>query len=139
MKILNILTPRRKLGNAGEVQAARYLKKNGYVILERNYVAAESEIDIIAKKDGVLAFVEVKTRSAGISTKKEPRPASSVTPEKQRKILNAAMHYKTHTRLEAKMRFDIVEVIRDKDARGHDVFTVKHLIGTFDANTAKRH
>ena len=49
------------------------------------------------------------------------------------------MHYKTHTRLEARMRFDVVEVIRDKNASGHDAFTVKHLIGTFDADTAKWH
>ena len=139
MNILDILTPKRRLGNAGEARAASYLKKNGYIILEKNFVGAGSEIDIIAEKDGVLAFVEVKTRTRGAISEKEPRPASSVTPEKQRKILNAAMHYKTYSNSTLKMRFDVIEVIRDRDERGRDTFEVKHLKDTFNADTAKRY
>jgi len=54
-----------KIGRQGETLAAEYLQKNGYEILQRNYYAGHAEIDIIAKNDATLVFVEVKTcRSA---------------------------------------------------------------------------
>lgn len=57
-------TQRQKLGKLGEDLAVKYLQKNGYKILTRNYIAGRyGEIDIIAKNNGQLAFVEVKTKS----------------------------------------------------------------------------
>jgi putative endonuclease len=50
-------------GRAGEDQAADYLTRHGYRILERNWQKKIGEIDIIAKKDGIIYFFEVKTRS----------------------------------------------------------------------------
>lgn len=53
----------RKLGDAGEDLACRYLEKNGYEILERNkHYSRFCEIDIIAKNKNTIVFVEVKTR-----------------------------------------------------------------------------
>ena len=52
-------------GNAGESKAAAYLLKNGYSIIERNYRTQGGEIDIIALKDDVLVFVEVKSLPNG--------------------------------------------------------------------------
>lgn len=51
-----------ELGNRAETAAAEYLTRHGYVILERNWRTRWCEIDIIAKKSGVLYFVEVKYR-----------------------------------------------------------------------------
>lgn len=52
----------KHLGNAGEEEAASYLKKRGYKILERNYRTKFGEIDIVASKKRAIVFVEVKTR-----------------------------------------------------------------------------
>ena len=55
---------KRKFGDVGEVIAAKYLIGKGYIVLERNYLKAWGEIDIVARKDGMLVFCEVKTREA---------------------------------------------------------------------------
>lgn len=134
MNILKILTPKRKIGNIGEKAAAKYLRRQGYRILERNFEAKKSEIDIIAKKDNLIAFVEVKTRTLGHESAKEPRPASAVTTEKQRKIISAASYYMSRTHKEARMRFDIIEVFLEENRKKPK--EIKHLPGTFDLNTA---
>ncbi len=54
---------RQELGRFGENAVAYYLEKKGYRILKRNYRVKGGELDIIAEKDGVVAFVEVKTRT----------------------------------------------------------------------------
>ena len=110
MKILEILTPKRLLGNLGEDSAAKFLRKNGYRVLERNYVDEGYEVDIIARRQDILAFVEVKSRTIGHENPREPRPASAVTPEKQRRIIRAAKAYVAHHPTDKKIRFDIVEV-----------------------------
>lgn len=134
MKILEILTPRRKTGNIGEAAAAKYLKKQGFRILERNFSTDNAEIDIIAKKDNLIAFVEVKTRTLGHENPKEPRPASAVTAEKQRKIIRAASYYLNHNRQNARSRFDIIEVFLEENKKKPK--EIKHLTAAFDLNTA---
>ena len=54
----------RSVGNKGEDIAAAYLKKHGYTIVERNYNCRFGEIDIIAKQNSYIVFVEVKARSS---------------------------------------------------------------------------
>ncbi|MBO5316703.1 MAG: YraN family protein [Clostridia bacterium] len=134
MKILEILTQKRKTGNIGEAAAAKYLKKQGYRILERNFSTDNAEIDIIAKKDNLIAFVEVKTRTLGHESPREPRPASAVTQEKQRKIIRAASYYLSRNRQIARSRFDIIEVFLEENRKNPK--EIKHLLGTFDLNTA---
>ena len=51
------------LGDKGELIALNYIKKNGYKILEKNYKTKFGEADIIAKKDDLICFIEVKTRT----------------------------------------------------------------------------
>jgi putative endonuclease len=55
----------KQIGNAGEERAARYLEKEGYRILRRNYRTRRAELDIIAQKGDIVAVVEVKTLPAG--------------------------------------------------------------------------
>jgi putative endonuclease len=57
-----IRNPRRALGDFGERLACEHLLATGYRILDRNYRIREGEIDVIAEKDGIVAFVEVRTR-----------------------------------------------------------------------------
>jgi putative endonuclease len=77
------------VGNKGEELACQYLKKQGYLILERNFRIRDGEIDIIAKDKNILVFVEVKTRYShdfGL-------PIESITPWKIKFLLKSALFY----------------------------------------------
>ena len=136
MKILEIKTVKRLLGNFGERAACRYLKRNGYRIVKRNFVADSHEIDIIASNKDTLVFVEVKTRTIGKESPNEPRPASSVTPEKQRAIISAAKMYAAFNPTNKKKRFDVIEVYVKDNLKRKRVAEIKHLVNTFNVNTA---
>ena len=133
MKILELLTERKKTGNAGEKAAAKFLKKHGYKILTMNYEALGYEIDIIARNKEFTVYCEVKTRTLGHENEKEPRPASAVTPEKQRKIISAAKYYNANKNLSRKIRFDIIEVWVDEKNRPQ---SISHLEGAFNRQTS---
>ena len=96
-------------GKRGERLAALYLFFHGYQILERNWRYGRYEIDIVARerRSGVLAFVEVKTRSRtdyGL-------PRDAVTSQKQLFLTRCAQGYLKATRdPDARTRFDVVEV-----------------------------
>jgi len=95
------------LGNLGESAAADYLSNTGYDILERKYRLKIGEIDIIAKKDNVIVFIEVKTRRST----KYGSPAEAVTYRKQQKIMNTALCYlKQIDQNNACCRFDVMEI-----------------------------
>ncbi len=99
---------RKELGRKGEEAALRFLKKNGYRILEKNYVCKLGEIDIIAKERDTLSFIEVKTRT---STLFGP-PELSVTSSKQIQLSKAALCFLKEKKLEdAKARFDVVSIL----------------------------
>jgi len=107
-----MLNQQQKFGEKGESMAARYLKKKGYKILEKNYRIPLGEIDIIAKDGKTIVFVEVKSRrSAQFGS-----PKWAITPKKQRKISMVALQYlKTTEQSTAKARFDVVTVIATQD------------------------
>ena len=140
MEILKVDTELRKLGDFGERAAARALRKDGYKILERNYIADGAEIDIIAKKGGVTAFVEVKTRSVteGGAPRIEPRPASAVTPKKQRAIIGAAREYLAFHGVDTRVRFDVVEVYAEGKCPRWRTSEIKHIVGAFDRSSASK-
>jgi len=134
MKILELLTPKRMLGNKGERIALRELKRKGYKIIKKNYVAAGYEIDIIAESRDTLAFVEVKTRT-GDGTVWEPRPAASITPDKQRKIISAAKYFLATYNGGKRVSLDVIEVYLDKGSKKQRVV---HMENAFNLNTAYR-
>ena len=136
MKILEIFTKNRIIGNIGEREAIKHLRRHGYRILEKNYVALGHEIDVIARKKNVTAFVEVKARNVKHLGNYEARPASAVTSEKQRKIISTANHYSRVKNLGTRMRFDIVEVYLADKNNGVKIEEVKHLEDAYDWNTA---
>ena len=110
------------IGAAGERAARLYLVANGYKILESNWRFKKLEVDIIAKKDDTLVFVEVKTRKSNTFGE----PEVFVTRKKQRFLIAAANQYVTERDLANESRFDIVSVVSpDKDQ------TIKHLEGAF--------
>lgn len=96
--------------NDGEKYAAYYLRRHGYRLVEQNFALPYAEIDIIAQKGDILAFVEVKHRSS----LQYGRPGEFVTAAKQQKIRKAAAQYLQMHRTEyrdARFRFDVIEVI----------------------------
>ncbi len=98
---------RRHTGESGESIAVKFLKKNGYKILEQNYRCKLGEIDIIARDGRVLAFIEVKARR----TNEFGGPKRAVTLRKQRKISMVALKYLKETQqMEKKARFDVVAI-----------------------------
>ena len=95
------------VGDLGERAAADYLQEAGYEILKRKYRLKIGEIDIIAKINNTLVFVEVKTRS----NSRYGFPAEAVTYRKQQKIINMAQCYLNYINsTTACCRFDVIEV-----------------------------
>ena len=133
MKILKIDTEKRKIGDIGEKAAVKFLKKAKYKILEKNYVAFDKEIDIIAENKEYIVFVEVKTRTIGHESPKESRPASAVTRDKQRKIISLARFYLGSYFKERQIRFDVIEVYLNEEKK---VEKILHLESAFNHNTA---
>ncbi len=136
MEILKLKTKKMLLGKYGEKMARRYLRRHGYRIKEKNFIADTNEIDIIAENKDTLAFIEVKTRTFGYENPNEPRPASSVDAKKQRGIIKAARFYAAYNPTRKKKRFDIVEVYVKQNNEKYSVAEIKHLMGTFNLNTA---
>lgn len=136
MNILKILTPERRTGNIGERGAVRFLKRKGYKILETNYVTGGAEIDIIASKDATTAFIEVKARNIKTLERTNDRPASAVTPEKQRKIIKAANAYSRSHPSDTRLRLDVIEVYLEDTPFGARIKEIKHLEGAFNYNSA---
>ncbi len=114
----------RLLGDRGEQEAARYLRRQGLRILHRGYRTDLGEIDLIALDGDVVVFVEVKARRQGV-------PAEAVTPEKQRRLTLAALHFlKKHGLLEQRSRFDVVAIIWPEDANPPQI---EHIRDAFEA------
>ena len=136
MKILDVKTEKRKLGDLGEELAANHLRSKGYKIIKRNYVSPIGEIDIIAENRDTLAFVEVKSRTTGVGASYESRPSASVTPKKQQKLISAAKYFIGGRSYGKHISLDVVEVYIEK---GTDrAFKIVHMENAFNINTAYR-
>jgi len=79
----------QEVGRWGESIAAEYLEQNSYRVVARNIRTPYGEIDIVAEKDSITCFIEIKTRTS--STYGPPEIA--VTAKKQQHMLSAAEHY----------------------------------------------
>ena len=101
------------LGHKGEDMAAEYLQQEGYCILDRNWKnMGRKELDIIATKDDVVVFVEVKTRRQGSLT----TPLSAVDGRKKHRICLAADSYLKSYRIDSRYRFDVICIVYNKKA-----------------------
>lgn len=90
-------------GKEAENFAEDYLKKNDFIILERNWRYARLEVDIIAQKDDFLIIVEVKARTNAHLNFEE-----IVTIKKQKNLINAAEKYLDEKDLDFEVRFDVI-------------------------------
>ena len=111
-----------ELGKQGEEQAVDFLQKNGYDILETNWIFQKAEIDIIARKDETLAIIEVKTRSSidfGL-------PQDFVKPKKIQLLVKAVNEYVNQNQLDVSVRFDIIAIHKNANK-----FIIDHLEDAF--------
>jgi putative endonuclease len=117
----------RKIGDIGEQATADFLQRHGYAILERNYTVRGGEIDIIASKDNVTAFVEVKTRKENPLEQGE----QAITPAKKKRLVAAAQRYIDEVMMNCDtFRFDVAVVTVSDNAVKH----LKYYVNAFDGS-----
>lgn len=103
------------LGREGERRVAEYLRQKGYIIVKRNWRCDRyGEIDIIAEKGNVMAFVEVKTRREGSLVS----GAAAVDKKKLERTFNAASIFMKRLKSPLDMRIDVAEVTVSFDDNG---------------------
>ncbi|MCA9079098.1 MAG: YraN family protein [Planctomycetaceae bacterium] len=116
---------RKLFGDRGERTAATYLRRQGYRILARQSLHRVGEIDLIARHDDTLVFVEVKTRSSHVAG----HPAEAVTRTKQRQIARAALMWlKRRNLLNHRCRFDVIAITWQQGQEP----VIQHYIAAFE-------
>ncbi len=115
----------KEIGNFGEKKACEYLENNGISILKQNFYARGGEIDIIAKDNDTIVFVEVKTRLS----ENFGSPAEFVDYRKQEKIVNTALFYLGRDDID--IRFDVIEVTYKKEKDILYVTKINHIKSAF--------
>jgi putative endonuclease len=115
------VTSRRSLGDFGERVARAHLEAKGYRVLATKFRVREGEVDIVAERDGVVAFVEVKTRRGDAMG----AAVEAIDARKGRRLLLVADAFaQQHPELPAGRRIDLIAI--DLDAGGR-VVSVQHI------------
>ena len=96
-----------ELGKWGEDQAADYLQRKGYTIIERDWKSGKRDLDIIAQDGNVIVFVEVKTRRNRLYGE----PEESVDYHKLQNLQQAISHYVKFKHIRQEIRFDIISIV----------------------------
>ena len=124
----------KQIGDIGEAAAAKFLKKNGYKVIERNLHISHNELDIVAihKKQRVIAFVEVKSRTVDDDLySRFGTPASAVSKEKQARTIEAARAFLSKNTKYASLqpRLDVIEVYLKKESL--EILNINHIENAF--------
>lgn len=122
-----MITEKKKLGDAGEELAARYLMEKGYILLGRNVQLSHHEVDIVMRDGNSLVFVEVKTRRNDWFVD----PIRAVDDEKLWNLLEAAKMYKREHSECYRMDFRIDVVCVVGDALSHRGYRMEHYENPF--------
>jgi putative endonuclease len=112
----------REKGAESEDLAAQYLIEHGYTILNRNWYSGHNEIDIVARKNGIIAVVEVRS----LSRVSFQEPYQSVNKTKQRAIIAVTNAYIRRFNINDEIRFDIISILHGK--KGPEI---EHIEGAF--------
>lgn len=112
-------------GRLGEELARNFLKKRGFRILESNYRCPEGEIDIIARHNDCLVFVEVRSKTS----REFGSPEESVTQAKKRRMITTAQHYRqSHDKTLPLWRIDFVAVELDKKGKPSRIELIENAV-----------
>ena len=117
---------RRDTGILGEKLAGDFLKKRGYRIIETNYRCPHGEIDIVAKHEDFLVFIEVRAkRSLAFGS-----PEQSITPSKMEKLRATAAHYRqNHDNLPDLWRIDMVAIELEQGDKPSRIELIQNAVG----------
>lgn len=126
-----MISKKRKNGLRGEVLAARYLRQQGYQMVNGNYRTRWGEVDLIALDGDVLVFFEVKTRTPDSFG----QPLDAVDYQKQRRVVAAAKQFITSRGYEGAVRFDVLEVLLQTETDGQ----VHHIPHAFEGEDLSYH
>jgi putative endonuclease len=107
------------IGFEKEKEVIKYLENFGYKILTTNFRTYFGEIDIIAKQNDTIVFIEVKYRKSSYSG----TPQEAVTSKKQQKIIKSAIVYIKHNNIKNNIRFDVASVDDNKIELINSAFT----------------
>ena len=110
-------------GTKGEDMVALFLQRKGYLVLKRNYQCRFGEIDIIAQKDDIIVFVEVKTRKANSVVP----PEFAVDAKKQKRLILTAQDYIAKTGCELQPRFDVALVTVSPKSCNKSGYSLKYI------------
>ncbi len=116
------MTANQDIGKNGEGQAKQYLLDHGFKVLHENWRKGQLEVDLIAEKDQMLIFIEVKTRAANFLVS----PSAAVNKTKQQALIRAAKFYMEYAKSEQEIRFDIISVIHMGTT-----YTIDHIPDAF--------
>lgn len=142
-------THNQNIGKIGEETACKFLMKQNYRILTRNYLKKWGEIDIVAKKDGITHFVEVKTvsrdltsglnrdfvsceteKSVNHETSDEYRPEDNIHPWKLKRLSRVIQSYliENDTDEDNEWQFDAITVFLDMENKTAKVDHIKDIV-----------
>lgn len=123
----------KKFGDWGENMAETFLRKRGYELLGKNYRKQTGEIDLIARKEDTLHFIEVKTRTAE-STQKYGLPEEAVSSRKQKRLIETAFAYLSEQNCPENINWqiDVVSIVYSKELGSA---RIKLLSNAFDESS----
>jgi len=112
----------REIGKDGEDIALKYLLKQGYKLLQRNWHFGKYEVDLIIENDEYLVFVEVKFRSSNYFGE----PEIFVSDKQKHNLVKAANRYISRYGVEKEARFDIISIVMQNNKP-----SIKHIEDAF--------
>jgi len=123
-------TEKQKTGQIGENVACEFLMKQGYQILDRNYRKKWGEIDVIAKKDSMIHFVEVKAVSGGVPRETDYQPEENVHSWKIKRLGRAIQTYLLEKKVsdETEWQLDVIAVFLDFSSRKARIRITENII-----------
>lgn len=117
-----VMSEHYELGKRGEEEATKFLQEKGFYIMHRNWRSGKKELDIVARDDEEVVFVEVKSRR----NTDYGRPEDAIDAQKIRHIVSSADTYVRKYRVDLPIRFDIVTVVGNEPP-----YEIEHIPDAF--------
>lgn len=112
-----------EIGRIGEEIAKEYLQDKDYRIIKQNFKSKFAEIDLIAKKNNELVFVEVRTKTG----ESFGRPEQTIGGKKLHKLKKNVAHYLKYNNYDGPYRIDVIGIILNKDKTKKDLRHFKNI------------
>ena len=117
---------KQALGRWGEQQAADFLEAKDFEIVERNARTEYGEIDLVARLDQELVFIEVKTRSSEAFG----YPEEAITEAKQQHMIDSAQAYlQTHAEEDSSWRIDVIAIQQKPNEAKPEILHIENALG----------